>query len=255
MLCVDVPIDVIWESKLSLLPSRYLRHGMLDHRQRGVPLGELVRLVRPYTGKSDDSGLAAAVIGLPEQERWQPIGGKSTKPDASSDEVKRTYVPGRRLGDFSLHQNDILLAHKGRIGQTALVGAVPTFDEPTGYYSAMPRFSSAEPDFQKMPFITNQSCIALRIKDGRTDPVSLFLFFRSESFQRQIDALRVGSVVSHVTPDEILEGIYLPADAMQHSEKKNEGLPTPMRTRVSVGRYRGRNARHEKESRAGATFF
>ena len=49
-------------------------------------------------------------------------------------------------------------------------------------------------------------------------PVLLFMYLRSDDFKKQIDALRVGATIAHVTPATLLQEIYIPVLPMAEQQ-------------------------------------
>ena len=103
-----------------------------------------------------------------------------------------------------------MLSIKGTLGKSALIGRVPTvepsFKQVVLKQHGVPIF----PDITQSPVVPSQSCIALRVIDHVISPMHLFLYLRSDDFKNQIDSLRVGASVAHVTPTTLLQEIRVP---------------------------------------------
>ena len=74
---------------------------------------------------------------------------------------------------------------------------------------------SENPAAQSQVPVTNAavpaaSCIALRVDPAKVLPEYLLLFFRSDDFKNQLESLRVGAVIAHITPSSLLNSILVP---------------------------------------------
>jgi restriction endonuclease S subunit len=53
------------------------------------------------------------------------------------------------------------------------------------------------------------SCVALRVNRQLVLPEYLLLYLRSDDFKRQLEALRVGATIAHITPAALLSGVQV----------------------------------------------
>jgi len=190
----NVPLEEIQAADYNLQPSRYLRliPALTGPRK---PLRELVRVLRAPVPTDDFYAVTAIELGIPNLGSWRPIVTTVTEPGGSARTVK---VRERRLVDFTLTEGDIVISTKGTVGKTGLVGP-----------------SESKIDFgsdpsNALPLVTSGNCVALRVLTDKISPEYLLLYFRSKEFELQCDALRVGSVISHITPDDLLDSIKIP---------------------------------------------
>jgi restriction endonuclease S subunit len=81
-------------------------------------------------------------------------------------------------------------------------------------------------DIQDIPVIVAGSCITLRPKSELISPKYLLLYFRSEEFRAQLESIRVGAAIGHVTPRSLLSDIKVPvpsrAELKTYEEKYEE---------------------------------
>ncbi|OWS71975.1 hypothetical protein CBI30_03840 [Polynucleobacter aenigmaticus] len=182
----------------NLVPTRYLRQSLTGPRR---PLGVLVEVIRAPVTSKDPTALTIQEAGFPELDRWRAVSGPFSK---------TTSINVRKLEESMLREGDILLSIKGTLGKSALIGRVPTVDS-SFQHTAMKQYG--EPIFTEItlsPVVPSQSCIALRVADPGISPLQLFMYLRSDDFKNQIDSLRVGASVAHVTPRTLMNEIRVP---------------------------------------------
>jgi type I restriction-modification system DNA methylase subunit len=182
----------------NLVPARYLRQSLAGPRR---PLGDLVEVIRAPVASKDSTALTIQEAGFPELDRWREVSGLFSK---------TTSINARKLEESILRSGDVLLSIKGTLGKSALVGRVPTV-EPSFRQAFIKQHG--EPlftDLTQSPVVPSQSCIALRVVDHHISPMHLFLYLRSDDFKHQIDSLRVGASVAHVTPATLMQEIRVP---------------------------------------------
>lgn len=182
----------------NLVPARYLRQSLTGPRR---PLRELVEVIRAPVASKDTTALTIQEAGFPELDAWREVSGPFSK---------TTSINSRKLEESMLRPGDVLLSIKGTLGKSALVGRVPTV-EPS--FRQVVLKQHGEPiftDITQSPVVPSQSCIALRVMDHVISPMHLFLYLRSDDFKHQIDSLRVGASVAHVTPTTLLQEIRVP---------------------------------------------
>ena len=199
--CIEVPVEALDALDLNLQPARYIKRVTNLPGPR-APLGELVNIVRAPVASKDLFAVPAWEVGIPHLDRWTPIAAPLVK-----GKDKFTSIDPRKAEGSVLRSGDVLLSIKGTIGKAGLLGDVP---------EATPnlRFGSPqevdEDEGRTWPVVAAQSCIALRLTSNRMSPQLLLLYLRSEDFLCQVDGLRKGATVAHVTPSVLLKEIQVP---------------------------------------------
>jgi type I restriction-modification system DNA methylase subunit len=196
-----VNTDEIAMQDFNLMPARYLRATLLGVGGPRQPLGSFVTVVRAPVALKDPTAILIQEAGFPELDRWRAVAGPF---------AKTTTIHPRKLDDSMLRPGDVLLSIKGTLGKSALIGAVPMAESFFRHPFKGALGDSAFPDINQAPVVPSQSCIALRIVDRVMNPVILLLYLRSDDFKNQIDSLRVGATVAHVTPATLLQDIQFP---------------------------------------------
>ena len=190
--------DDISMQDFNLVPARYLRQSLTGPRR---PLRDLVKVIRAPVASKDSTALTIQEAGFPELDGWREVSGPF---------AKTTSINSRKLEESMLKSGDLLLSIKGTLGKSALVGRVPTvepsFRQVILKQHGVPVFN----DITHSPVVPSQSCIALRVVDHDISPMHLFLYLRSDDFKNQIDSLRVGASVAHVTPTTLMQEIMVP---------------------------------------------
>jgi hypothetical protein len=199
--CIDVPIDALDALDLNLQPARYIKRVSNLPGPR-VPLGELVSIVRAPVASKDMLAVPAWEVGIPHLDRWTPIAAPFQK-----GEDKFTSIDPRKAEGTVLRAGDVLLSIKGTIGKAGMLGAVPEAAQSLRFGSA---HDTDEVDGSTWPMVAAQSCIALRLTSKLLTPQLLLLYLRSEDFLRQIEGLRKGATVAHVTPSVLMKEIQVP---------------------------------------------
>lgn len=197
---VDVSIDAVMRRDFNLMPARYLRADLAETTGPRRPLGELVTVIRAPVAFKDPAATVVQEAGFPELDRWRAVAGPC---------AKTTSISFRKLEPAMLRQGDLLLSIKGTLGKSALIGDVPTV-EPFPFGASRKEGGVVFPEVTRAPAVPSQSCIALRVRDSSISPILLFLYLRSDDFKRQIESLRLGATIAHVTPTTLLEEIQVP---------------------------------------------
>lgn len=196
----DVSTDAVIRRDFNLMPARYLRAALADKAGPRRPLGDLVSVIRAPVVYKDPAATLVQEAGFPELDRWRAVAGPC---------AKTTAIQFRKLEPSMLRHGDLLLSIKGTLGKSALMGDVPTVEHfPFG--TTRREGGMVFPDVKKAPVVPSQSCIALRVRDNSISPVLLFLYLRSDDFKKQIESLRLGATIAHVTPSTLLEEIQVP---------------------------------------------
>ena len=189
----------------SLLPQRYLRRvrELAGARQ---PLGEvLLSVVRAPTPSKEPTDCAVWEIGSSLLDRWAPIVG--------GYERFTRFAP-RKAAELLLREGDIVFSVKGAVGKVGMVGAIPNNTK------AVTSHKGDEPG--TMAAIAASNCIALRADRQQILPEYLLMYLRSTDFQQQLDALRVGSVMVHITPAALLSGVQIPTRSLEEQRSMCE---------------------------------
>jgi hypothetical protein len=205
----DASVEAVMRRDFNLMPGRYLRP---DFTATGGPrrtLGELVTVIRAPVVYKDPAATVVQEAGFPELDRWRAVVGPC---------VKTTAIQPRKLEHSMLRDGDLLLSIKGTLGKSALVGNVPTVEH--FHVGTTKRDGGLVfPDTDRAPVVPSQSCIALRARDNTISPVLLFLYLRSDDFKRQIESLRLGATIAHVTPATLLQEVQVPILPVEQQEE------------------------------------
>lgn len=198
---INVRRNAIDPLDLNLQPTRYLKRlGELPGPR--VVLGELVTVVRAPVVSQEIMTIPAWEIGFPYLDRWKSIAGPFNK-----ETDKHVSMKPRKAESAVLREGDLLVSIKGTLGKVGLIGAAP---EAAIMWQQDDAASMLEDDGIDWPFVAAQSCIALRMKSVGLSPKLLMLYLRSKDFIRQLDSLRKGASVAHVTPAVLLQEIQVP---------------------------------------------
>lgn len=200
----DVSLGEIEKCDFSLVPQRYLRR-VDDLKGERCTLSDLVtQVVRSPVPTKDPNGWPVWEIGIPRLDQWRPV--------ASGYERFMQITP-RKADEVLLREGDLVLSIKGTVGKAGIVGLVPaTYDAArTAELEATP-----PPDIwenhngpKSSAAVAAASCIGLRVNRQKVLPEYLLLYLRSEDFKRQLEALRVGSTIAHITPATLLSGVQV----------------------------------------------
>jgi hypothetical protein len=198
-LAVTVSVDECQAYDYSLVPARYTR--------RVTPLSgsELRRLedllqqvVRSPVPSKDFNAVPVWEIGIPLLDRWNPI-----------EEGFEKWMPlsPKKAGDVLLRPSDIVLSIKGSLGKAGIVGDIDGRVEEgdRSEPNAKPTSTAA---------VVSPSCIALRVQPQHVLPEYLLLYLRSNHFKQQLEALRVGSAIAHITPSVLLSSVVVPVPSI-----------------------------------------
>lgn len=200
----DIDVREIENCDFSLVPQRYLRR-VDDLAGERCALGDLVaQVVRSPVPTKDLNGWAVWEIGIQRLDQWRPI---------VSGYERFMQITPRKADEALLREGDLVLSIKGTVGKVGIVGAVPgTYDEAREAAVVAPlRDEPAEiPEGPKSAAaVAAASCIALRVDRQKVLPEYLLLYLRSDDFKRQLEALRVGSTIAHITPAALLSGVQV----------------------------------------------
>ena len=211
--CVDVPVEALDALDLNLQPARYIKRvtNLPGPRE---PLGELVEIVRAPVASKDLFAVPAWEVGIAHLDRWTPIAAPLEK-----GKDKSTSIDPRKAEGSVLRSGDVLLSIKGTIGKAGLLGDVPEAAPNRRFGSPQ---DADEDDGRSWPVVAAQSCIALRLTTTQMSPQLLLLYLRSEDFLRQVDGLRKGATVAHVTPSVLLKEVQVPIVALADQAALNQ---------------------------------
>lgn len=207
-LAVLVDPEECRQNDYSLLPSRYTRR-VVDYGERRVPLRQLLQRaeLRISPPGQDPDALTVWEIGLTQLDRWRPI---EHLPE------KTVQITQKRLLNASLRPGDLVVCVKGSVGKVGLVGSLL---KPRAADATSDNDSPLRDAVDATEAVPAQSCIGLRPDVTRVLPEYLFAFMRSQDFLRQLDSLRVGASLPHVTPSTMLDSIQVPVPTLEEQAK------------------------------------
>lgn len=187
------------QSDYSLLPARYTRRVVYVGENR-LPLGQLLTRgeLRSTPPGNDPDWIDVWEIGPTLLDRWQAI-------ERPSEKVIR--IATRRLKNANLRPLDVVVAVKGSLGKVGLMGALSGAD------------GAGDQEGTTTYAVPSQSCIGLRPDGSKVLPEYLFVFMKSNDFTRQLDSLRVGATIPHVTPATLLSSILVPVPPIAEQAK------------------------------------
>jgi N-6 DNA Methylase len=193
--CVrNVTFEELSNGECNLQPSRYLRQPLKLSGER-ARLRDLVEVIRAPVPTLDPYCVEAQEVGIPELDGWRPI---SPSDPTLIKKGRLVSVRHRRLEASALRKGDIVMSIKGTVGRTGLI-------EKSSVSSA-----NEEAAQKSWSLVTSGNCIALRCRSSVVTPEFLLLYFRSKEFELQLDALLVGAVIPHVTPDALCDAVQIP---------------------------------------------
>ena len=166
-----------------LSPGRYLTKKVVVG-PNAVSLGELCQLIRAPAPNKGDEGDEAIEVGIPELNS-----GRWSRPVRPFDKQLKVRSTGKDL--TSLKSGDLLLSVKGTVGKVGLLG---NMDQPK--------------------VVASQSCVGLRVS-AAVSPEYLLMYLRSDEGQAQLEALKVGSTIQHVSITTLLESFLVPVPDKQ----------------------------------------
>ncbi|WP_295537870.1 hypothetical protein [uncultured Pseudacidovorax sp.] len=200
---VDVALSDIESCDFSLLPQRYLRR-VDDLAGERCTLGDLVeQVVRSPVATKDPGGWPVWEIGISRLDQWRPI---------ASGFERSTLITPRKADEALLREGDLVVSIKGTLGKAGIVGSIPaTYSEAKTSQVAhkSSRTPVAEEGPQSAAAVAAASCVGLRVDRHKVLPEYLLLYLRSYDFKRQLEALRVGSTIAHITPAALLSGVQV----------------------------------------------
>lgn len=200
---IDVSLSDIESCGFSLLPQRYLRR-VDDLAGERCALGDLVeQVVRSPVATKDPGGWPVWEIGISRLDQWRPI---------ASGYERATLITPRKADEALLREGDLVVSIKGTVGKAGIVGSIPsTYSEATA--SQVAHKSSKKPAVEEGPqstaAVAAASCVGLRVDRHKVLPEYLLLYLRSYDFKRQLEALRVGSTIAHITPAALVASVQV----------------------------------------------
>jgi hypothetical protein len=202
---IDLPLEEARAQESILTPSRYVGRPSSENQiWPRVPLGDLVTLVRPPATTKAGQGILVHEVGTTDLEEWSALSPPFGKRDEG--QAKTAVVLAKRLPEFALAEGDLVVSTKGSVGRSGIIGLVAPAD--VACITAEVLLASTAPTAET-PVVVSQSCVALRPKHG-VSPEMLFLYLRSRQFRDQIERLKVGAAIAHVSPSSLLAEISVP---------------------------------------------
>ena len=102
-------------------------------------------------------------------------------------------------------KGDIVMSIKGTVGRTALIEKSSVSTDGEGKVQ------------KSWSLVTSGNCIAMRPRSRLVTSEYLLMYFRSKEFELQRDALLVGAVIPHVTPDALCDAVQIPIPSAKES--------------------------------------
>lgn len=189
-----VSIQEVREEEYLLNPNRYVNIPA-DIGSNAIPLSQICSLIRPSALSKNEEDKSALEFGMPHLGSWNPVNGPLTR---------KIHLRARDIA--FLEEGDVVLSVKGTIGESAIVGCLPS--------------ESA---------VVSQSCVALRLKDSeiarKITPEYLLVYLRTQSAAAQFKSLETGANMKHLNNRALLESFKVP-------------LPTESEQLATVSKYR-----------------
>ncbi|WP_269900529.1 N-6 DNA methylase [Paenalcaligenes faecalis] len=189
-----VNIQEVREEGYLLNPNRYVNIPA-DIGPNAIPLSQICSLIRPSALSKNEEDKSALEFGIPHLGSWSPVNGPLTR---------KIHLRARDIA--FLEEGDVVLSVKGTIGESAIVGCLPS--EST---------------------VVSQSCVALRLKDSeiarKITPEYLLVYLRTQSAVAQFKSLETGANMKHLNNRALLESFKVP-------------LPTESEQLATVSKYR-----------------
>ena len=200
-LSADIDVAEIEQYEFSLMPPRYLRRVLDMSGERRVLGDLLVKSVRSPVPTKDLDSWPVWEISIPMLDRWRPIEGGYER---------WMTITSRKADEALLRKGDLVLSIKGTVGKVGIVGEVPENMTMMAVKRLVATVNIAEEKPKTNAAVAAASCIALRVDRQQVLPEYLLLYMRSDDFKRQLEALRVGSTIAHITPSELLSSVRVP---------------------------------------------
>jgi hypothetical protein len=192
----------------SLMPARYTRR-VADLGGDRVKLGELLlETVRSPVPTKDGNGVAVWEVGITLLDRWQPI---------EQHFERHMQLQPKKSEQSLLRDRDIVLSIKGTVGKAGVIGQLAQNLNPKSIWSENPGAQSQTP--MTNAAVPAASCIALRVNPAKILPEYLLLFLRSDDFKNQLESLRVGAVIAHITPSSLFNSILVPLPSIEQQSE------------------------------------
>lgn len=213
-LAADINLREIESCDFSLMPQRYLRR-VEDLTGDRRPLGELLSAtVRSPVPTKDLNAWAVWEIGIPRLDQWRPI---------TSGYDRSMSITPRKADEALLREGDLVLSIKGTVGKVGIVGAIPGSYNEANVHAATAELLDDTPVDEGAPkspaAVAAASCVALRVNCQLVLPEYLLLYLRSDDFKRQLEALRVGATIAHITPAALLSGVQVLLLPMEQQQR------------------------------------
>ena len=202
----EVAFKRLLEADCNLQPSRHL-HPELILSGRRLLLRDLVEVIRAPVSTNDPYSVAAIEVGIPDLGSWRAV--KPIAPEPNS-QVRTVRIRERRREESALRKGDIVMSIKGTVGKTALI------DE------HLVQATGSSSNKEAWTLVTSGNCIALRPKNPEITSDYLLMYFRSQEFEHQRDALQVGAVIPHITPDVLCDSVQIPMPSAAELTKAQE---------------------------------
>jgi hypothetical protein len=185
-----VTIAEVAQNDYSFTPSRYLQK-IPELGETATRLGDICEVVRPPLVVKDATKFNIVEVGLSDLGSWHSI--------VHAPE-KISYLKAPPKGSALIQDGDIILSVKGTTGQTALMGHI----------------------IKAHDMVPSQSCVSLRINKNKVQPEYLLMFLRSPHGQLQLERLRAGTGVQHISPNTLLNQLLIPLPPLDEQREVAE---------------------------------
>lgn len=207
-LSCNASIQDIETCDYSLMPTRYTRR-VADLGGDRVKLGDLLlETVRSPVPTKDGNGIPVWEVGITLLDRWQPI---------EENFERHMQLQPKKSEQSLLRDRDIVLSIKGTVGKAGVIGQLAQSQHPDSILAESPGAQSQTPATNAA--VPAASCIALRVNPTKVIPEYLLLFLRSDDFKNQLESLRVGAAIAHITPSSLLNSILVPLPPIEQQSE------------------------------------
>jgi len=190
-------------NEFSLMPPRYTRR-VADLGGVRVKLGEIIAAtIRSPVPSKDFNAWQVWEVGIPVLDRWQGIQGGYER---------SMLISSRKADESLLRKGDVVISIKGTVGKVGIIGHIPGTISEVVADALISSVPTKQP--RTLAAVPAASCIGLRVDRQQVLPEYLTLYMRSEDFKRQLEALRVGATIVHITPATLLSSVMVPLPSL-----------------------------------------
>lgn len=205
-LAYEANMEELRANDFSLMPPRYTRR-VTELAGERVRLGNVVAAtVRSPVASKELSSWPVWEIGIQMLDHWRPIDG---------DYERWMSISKRKAEDSLLRNGDVVVSIKGTVGKVGIVGDIPSSVGEVVADRLVPLQAPPAGAPRTRAAVPSASCVALRVDRARMLPEYLMLYLRSDDFKGQLEALRVGSAIAHITPAALLSAVMIPLPPLE----------------------------------------